>query len=72
MVNVAKLRGKMAEKGYTINSLAKEIGVNKATLYRKFAAAGDTFTIGEAGAISKSLALTPAEAQEIFFAFAVA
>lgn len=71
MVNVAKLRGKIAEKGYTINSLAKEIGVSKSTLYRKFAAEGDTFTIGEAGAIAKSLALDATEAQEIFLTFTV-
>ena len=72
MVNIAKLRGKMAEKGYTINKLAKEIGMNKATLYRKFAAEGDTFTIGEAGAIAETLALGATEAQEIFFAIGVA
>lgn len=72
MVNVAKLRGKMAEKGYTIHRLADEIGVNKSTLYRKLASNGDTFTIGEAKNISQKLTLTSVEAQEIFFTFTVA
>lgn len=31
-VDVAKVRGKMAENGYTITSLAKDLGVSRSTL----------------------------------------
>lgn len=31
-VDVPKVRGKMAEKGYTISSLATEMGINRNTL----------------------------------------
>ena len=36
MVNVNKLRGKIVENGMSIPELAANIGIDKATFYRKF------------------------------------
>ena len=64
-VNVAKLKGKMVEKGFTVESLAIAIGIDRSTLYRKLDAI-EKFTIGEARKIKVVLGLTNAEAIEIF------
>jgi len=67
MVNVNKLKGKIVEKEMTIEKLAKAIGVDKATVYRKLSNSGDSFSIGEADSIVKALSLSASEAQSIFF-----
>lgn len=51
MINVNKLKGKIVEKGITVRILAKEIGVDQSTLYRKLKNNGDDITIEEANAI---------------------
>ena len=60
------LKGKIIEKGLTIKELAKEIGVNKSTLYRKFGDPG-TFSVGEVNKIVTELDLTPGDVVDIFF-----
>ena len=65
-MNILKLRGKMVERSYNVETLAAEIGVDKATLYRKLGD-GEKFTIGEAQKISTSLDLTKEEVHDIFF-----
>lgn len=72
MVNLNKLRGKIVENGYTIDSVAKKIGINKSTFYRKLNENGDNFSIREASAIVELLNLSAAEATSIFFATRVA
>lgn len=67
MVNLDKLKGKIREKRFTIYSLAVAIGINPATLYRRFEADGETFTIGEVTAIARELHLSYDELNEIFF-----
>lgn len=37
MLNILKLKGKIAENGLNITLLAKEIGLNRDTLYRRLA-----------------------------------
>ena len=64
-VNVAKLRGKMVEKGFTVETLAVAIGIDRSTLYRKLDDI-EKFTIGEVLKIKKVLCLTDAEAIFIF------
>ena len=66
MVKVNMLKGKIVEKGLTVEELAKEIGVNKSTLYRKFGDP-DTFSVGEVNKIVTALDLTPDNAVAIFF-----
>ena len=72
MVNINKLKGKVVEQGMTIEELARKIGVNKSTLYRKIRNKGETFTIKEANLICKALNLSGQEATAIFFSNHVA
>lgn len=72
MVNVNKLRGKIVEKGMNISILAENIGIDRATLYRKLGGNGSNFSIKDADSISKALELTISEVNEIFFAQYVA
>lgn len=72
MVNINKLKGKIVENGLTIDKLAKEIGLDRSTLYRKINNDGETFSIREANLICSVLGLTGQEATEIFFSQYVA
>ena len=54
MVNINKLKGKIVECGLNIAELAALIGIDKATLYRKINADGQSITIKEADRIAKS------------------
>lgn len=71
MVNVNKLRGKIVERGLTIEDVAEAMGINRSTLYRKLQMPNN-ITIGEANAICKILNLTSKEAIDIFFSSDVA
>ena len=46
MVNTALLRSAITKKGTNVTVVAAQMGVDKATLYRRMADSG-TFTIGE-------------------------
>lgn len=72
MVNVNKLRGKIVECGTSIAELALKIGMDRATLYRRFNSGGRDFTIEEADLIAKELNLSCSDASEIFFSQFVA
>lgn len=63
--NVNKLKAKMIERGYNVETLAAAIGMNKSTLYRKLQKLA-VFTIGEVKRIKEILGLTDQEAIEIF------
>lgn len=65
-MNIAKLKGKMVEKGMNVDELATKVGINRSTLYRKLDG-GEKITIGEAMKIKKALGLTSEEASVIFF-----
>lgn len=65
-MSVLKLRGKMVENGYTVDSLATAIGIDRATLYRKMGCL-KKFTVGEAQKIREVLPLTAEEFLAIFF-----
>lgn len=69
-MNINKLRGKIAEHGWTIADLATRIGVDKATLYRKIKE--KSFSVKEATLIGRELELTADEMMSIFFAEHVA
>lgn len=67
MINSNKLKGKIVECGLNVETLAKEVGVEASTIYRKMN--GETeFTIGEAGKIAKILGLNDDDLTAIFFA----
>lgn len=72
VVNINKLKGKIVERGINVSDLAKLIGIDKATLYRKINANGEAITIREADMISKELKLSREEVNDIFFSQFVA
>jgi len=71
-MNVNKLRAKIVEKGLSIELVAKEIGIDRSSLYRKLNNAGETLTIREANKIVETLEIQANEAVEIFFSDTVA
>ncbi len=66
-MNVNKLKGKIAEKGLSVEKLAQQIGVDRSSLYRKLNNA-EKITIGEAMRMKNALEMTPEEATLIFLA----
>lgn len=71
-VNINKLKGKIVENGMSIDQLAKRMGINRATLYRKLNSDGEALLISEANAIVTALNLSVDEAMAIFFSNFVA
>lgn len=71
-ININKLKGKIVENGMTVESLAKKLGIDKATLYRKLQNDGETMLVREANKIVEILNLTADEAMSIFFSQFVA
>ena len=67
MVNVPMLKGKVIEKGFTLEKVAENIGIDRSTMSRKLGNSGEDFTIKQADDIVKLLNLSPAEATAIFF-----
>lgn len=72
MVNINKLRGKIVERGKTVEELAAALEVVPSTIYRKMQANGEAFTIREADLIAHFLELDASEATAIFFSEFVA
>jgi hypothetical protein len=66
-VNVAKIRGKIAEKGFTIEGIAESLSIHPATFHRKIKGGGLKFSLEEADALKALLKLSQKEAAEIFF-----
>lgn len=64
-MNIQKLRSKIVEKGMNVETLAKEIGVNRSSMYRKLN--NCKITIGECCKIKVALELSNEEASDIFF-----
>lgn len=60
------LRGKMLEKHMNVEEMAKEIGIDTSTFYRKLKSNGMSFTVGQMHKIAEVLKLTPEEASSIF------
>lgn len=71
-MNVNKLRAKIVERGLSIELVAKEIGIDRSSLYRKLNNAGETLTIKEANKIVEVLEIPANEAVDIFFGNTVA
>ena len=72
MVNVRMLKGKVIERGYTLEKLAEKIGIDRSTMSRKLSNSGEDFTIRQADEIVSCLDLSPTEATAIFFSQFVA
>jgi len=66
-MNINKLRGKIVEQGLNVEKVAFALGVDKATLYRKMHANGETLTIKEVNKLCEILNISKVEAMDIFF-----
>lgn len=64
--NIEALRAKMSESKMSPEDMAKEIGVDASTFYRKLKSEGTTFTVGQMHKIVSVLKLTQSEAASIF------
>lgn len=61
-----KLRAKMADMKLSPEDMAREIGVDPSTFYRKIKSEGVNFTVGQMHKIVDVLKLTREEAASIF------
>lgn len=66
-IDVPKVRGKMAERGYTITSLAGKLGISRNTLASYLESPGKT-PYGVVSDMASTLCDTSEEAATIFFA----
>lgn len=66
MVDVNKLKGVIVERGKNQQEVARQIGIDRSTFYRKMKNGGD-FSIEEARKIAEAIPLTDVEAISIFF-----
>lgn len=71
-VNVNKIHAKLKELRMTVEDVAKKMGIDRSTLYRKLGNSGAGLTVKDAQAIVEILQLTQQEALDIFFAREVA
>ena len=70
MLNMNKLKGKIAENCMTVAELSKILGINPSTFYRKMKK--NSFEIAEADILVQTLKLSKEEACSIFFSQTVA
>lgn len=66
--NINKLKGKLVENQKTTEQIAKAVGMDKSTFYRKVKSDGLKFTIAEVHKIVETIPLTEDEAIDIFLA----
>ena len=66
MLNILKLKGRIAENGLNVTSLAREIGMNRDTLYRRFANEGERLTLGDIKKICGVLKINKEDTLDIF------
>lgn len=64
-MKIQKLKAKIIERGYNVEELAKSIDIDRSSMYRKLNNI-EKISIGEAKKIKSALAMTDAEANEIF------
>lgn len=63
---VSILRSKICEAGITQEGLAKELGINQSTFYRKIKSGLGSFSVGEAQKMIDVLHLSTDDANHIF------
>lgn len=65
-LNIAELKQIVIMKNTTFEALAYELGIDRTTLYRKLKRGTSGITLKDAATITKSLELSPSEANRIF------
>ncbi len=66
-VNIGELKRKISDSPFTNEQLAKHIGIDSSTFYRKMKNNAETFNVVEVYALVDKLKLSPSEAANIFF-----
>lgn len=66
-IDVPRVKGKMAERGFTISSLAEKLGINRNTL-SSYLETPEKIPYVIVSAMADALCDTPEEASSIFFA----
>ena len=66
-MDIGRLKEKIIEKNTTIESVAKAVGMDRSTFYRKMQPENKGFTVGEAKLIACELEMTSEEASAIFY-----
>lgn len=64
-MDLNRLKGKIVEKGWNVETLAEQIGIDRSSMYRKLNNF-EKITIGEARKITSALDLSNEEASSIF------
>lgn len=64
-MNIYRLKGKIVEKGYSVERFADAVGIKRSSFYRKLSNF-EKITIGEAKRMAAVLGLTGEEATDIF------
>ncbi len=65
-IDIEKLKETVVSRNTTLEALAYELGINRSTLYRKLRRGPSAISLLDAKTISKSLRLSPLEADSIF------
>ncbi len=66
MLDILKLKGKVAENNLNITLLAKKIEMNRDTLYRRIANEGEKLTLGDVKKICEVLKISKEDTLDIF------
>lgn len=65
-IDTVALKMRMSAKGITVSDLAKTLGIDESTYYRRMSNDGDTFTVGEVQKIVETLRISKRDATAIF------
>lgn len=66
-MNITKFEDVLREKKISKDDIAKILGKDRATIYRRFAKNGESFTVSEASKLASVLNLSADVANTIFF-----
>lgn len=64
--NMAKLKGKIAERAMTQEEVAAKLGIDASTFSRKMSSEGLSFTVAQMHKLVEILEISPREAIQIF------
>ena len=65
-IDTVALKMRMSAQGITVSDLAKILGIDESTYYRRMSNDGDTFTVGEVQKIVETLRISKRDATAIF------
>ena len=68
MANVTALKKTIKEHGETVESVAKKLGIDTSTFYRKLAENGESITVAQVDSMRRILSPNADDAESIFFA----